>query len=118
MFKNFNSQNLLIGILIVFIVFVFISRENFSWLNPPIIGTAANWSPTKQVELKSIPANKTCPPNSSLNNDICEYRRSIPKSISHGWRLCPNNYQVGPFSCNVINRTTQPTLTCNDGYIL
>lgn len=65
-------------------------------------------------------ANKTCPPNSRLINNMCEYTQIINRPSRLGRpRQCPDNYQqLGSFSCKVINPKTQPLLMCDNGYVL
>ena len=120
MFKNFNSQHLLIGIIFIFIVFIFLSRENFyGWLSPPpIMPTPPYFSIPRQFTINPTPANKTCPPNSTLTDNICQYSSSVAKSMRYGWRQCPNNYQASGYRCQVINPTTEPTLKCDEGLVL
>jgi hypothetical protein len=100
MFKNFNSQNLLIGIIIVFIVFIFLSRENFY-----------------TITTVPTPPNKICPGNSELKNDICEFPSSIPRRRSvFGPLPCPYAYEPSSrTSCRPIYSTTLPKLECNHG---
>jgi hypothetical protein len=127
MFKNFNSQNfnsqhLLIGIFIIFIVFIFLSRENFYDWNLISLPTSPDHYIPRQFILNT-PANKTCPPNSTLINDeYCEYSQSIQRPGS--WVLpgrCPDNYEPSRSNrtrCRAINPTTSPKLTCNNGSVL
>jgi len=129
MFKNFNSQHLLIGIFIVFIIFIFISRENFySWKPIPSWNPKPSLNPIKKIPTlaivnipRQLPANKkTCPHNSTLINDeFCEYSQSIQRPRFWGIPLqCPHNYQpYGRTKCLAINPRTSPKLTCNDNSV-
>lgn len=124
MFKNFNYQHLLIGIIFVFIVFIFLSRENFDGWNQIGRPTQPNISLAKQISPNKLPptltsANKICPSNSSLKIDICEYFPSIPRPRwLWGWGPCPNNYTAVFDICRVNTPTTSPTLICNNGSVL
>ena len=121
MFKNFNYQHLLIGIIFVFIIFIFLSRENFyGWgdlmgIPTPKYSSAKETSPNKLLPTLTS-ANKICPSNSSLKNDnICEY---LPNIYIPLYRPCPNNYEVAvPGRCRVINSTTSPKLKCDNGSV-
>jgi hypothetical protein len=124
MFKNFNSQNfnsqhLLIGIFIVFIIFIFLSRENFySW--NPIANEIRIPTPPNIFIPNQLPANKTCPRNSTLiNDDFCEYSQSIQRPSIFGIpRQCPDNYEPSSRTrCRAINPRTSPKLTCNDNSV-
>ena len=128
MFKNFNSQNfnsqhLLIGIFIVFIIFIFLSRENFSSWNPIRIPTHPIRIPTHPIANipNQLPANKTCPRNSTLiNDDFCEYSQSIQRPSLWGiiQLQCPDNYEPhGRTRCRAINPRTSPKLTCNNNSV-
>ena len=64
-----------------------------------------------------IPANKTCPPNSTLTDNICQYSEYIPRRYLG--RSCPDNYKSnGMWQCKVKNPTIEPTLICNEGLVI
>ena len=102
MFKNFNSQHLLIGIIFIFIVFIFLSRENFYTITT---------DPTSP--------RKICPGNSELKNDICKFPSSIPRRRVFGiLNPCPQYYMSSGNTCRPIYSTILPKLECDATSVL